>query len=201
MSVKSSGTHEPRRRFARTGRQLFQHRLTGARELRQRVRPVRAASFQHRLSGVRELPQAGSPLTGGEFSAEPQRGIRRLRTAGTCRAPRRGQKGRDTCGFPSSLNSYLSLGESGADCLYVTASKKENGRGFFLCYGRTTFGVRPLEQPIRRVRYRSATHVVYSTQARHDSAAQSVSLEFTHGTCECRCSVAFIFVGAFQYNA
>ena len=33
----------------------------------------------------------------------------RLRTAGTCRAPRRGQKGRDTCGFPSSLNSYLSL--------------------------------------------------------------------------------------------
>ena len=45
MSVKSSGTHEPRRRFARTGRQLFQHRLTG----------------------VRELPQAGSPNLGGTF--------------------------------------------------------------------------------------------------------------------------------------
>ena len=29
----------------------------------------------HRLSGVLELPQAGSPLTGGEFSAEPQRGV------------------------------------------------------------------------------------------------------------------------------
>jgi len=63
----------------------------------------------HRLSGARELPQAGSPLTGGESFAEPQRGIRRLRTAGMCRARGGGQKGRDTCGFPSSLNSYLSL--------------------------------------------------------------------------------------------
>ena len=52
---------------------------------------------------------AGSPLTGGKFFAEPQRGIRRLRTAGTLRRPPRGQKGRDTYGFPSSLNSYLSL--------------------------------------------------------------------------------------------
>ena len=48
--------------------------LTGARELRKRVRPFRAASFLHRPSGVLELPQAGSPLTGGKFSAEPQRG-------------------------------------------------------------------------------------------------------------------------------
>ena len=31
--------------------------------------------FQHRLRGVRELPQACSPLTGGEFFAEPQRGV------------------------------------------------------------------------------------------------------------------------------
>ena len=64
----------------------------------------------------------------------------------------------------------------------MTAPKKENGRGFFLCYGRTTFGVRPLEQPIRSVRYITATHVISSKQARHDSVAQSVSLEFTHGT-------------------
>ena len=48
--------------------------LTGARELRKRVRPFRAASFLHRPSGGLELPQAGSPLTGGKFSAEPQRG-------------------------------------------------------------------------------------------------------------------------------
>ena len=84
---RAIGTPEPRRRFTLSGRQFF----------------------QHRLSGVRELPQAGSPLTGGEFFAEPQRGIRRLRTAGASRRPPRGQKGRDTCGFPSSLNSYLSL--------------------------------------------------------------------------------------------
>ena len=61
---------------------------------------------------------------------------------------------------------------------------KGNGRGFFLCYGRTTFGVRPLEQPVRSVRYITATHVISSKQARHDSAAQLVSLEFTDGTCE-----------------
>ena len=149
------------------GQPLSLHRLTGAHELRERVRPFRAAAFfQHRLSGARELPQAGSPLLGGrfsqhrlsgvlelrkrvrpfpggEFSAEPQRGIRRLRTAGTCRAPRRGQKGRTTCGFPSSLNSCLSLGGSGADVLYVTAAKWGYGRGFFLPY---------LSQPVRSVR-------------------------------------------------
>ena len=32
--------------------------------------------FLHRKAGVRELPQAGSPLTGGSFSAPPQRGTR-----------------------------------------------------------------------------------------------------------------------------
>ena len=53
---------------------ILRQGLTGARELRKRVRPFRAASFLHRPSGVLELPQAGSPLTGGEFSAEPQRG-------------------------------------------------------------------------------------------------------------------------------
>ena len=96
-------------RYTLSGRQFFQHRLSGVRELRQRVRPDGRLLSLHRLTGVRELPQAGSPLTGGEFSAEPQRGIRRLRTAGTSRRPPRGQKGRTTCGFPSSLNSYLSL--------------------------------------------------------------------------------------------
>jgi len=71
--------------------------------------PYSGGISQHRLSGVLELRKRVRPFPGGEFSAEPQRGIRRLRTAGTCRAPRRGQKGRDTYGFPSSLNSYLSL--------------------------------------------------------------------------------------------
>ena len=88
---------------------ISRQRLTGARELRKRVRPDGAAPFLHRKAGVRELPQACSPLTGrlfflhrkagvrelpqacspfpgGKFSAEPQR------TAGTCRAPRRGKR-------------------------------------------------------------------------------------------------------------
>ena len=122
------GAPEPRRRFTLSGRLFSLHRLSGVRELRQRVRPDGRLLSLHRLSGVLELPQAGSPLTGGEFFAEPQRGIRRLRTAGACRAPRRGQKGRTTCGFPSSLNSYLSLSsQSGADCLHVTAPKIGNG--------------------------------------------------------------------------
>ena len=91
-----------------TGRQLFQHRLSGGHERRQRVRPFRAESFPLRFSG----------------------GIRRLRTAGASRHPPRGQKGRTTCGFPSSLNSYLSLGESGADCRHVTAPKRGTAEDF-----------------------------------------------------------------------
>ena len=85
---------------ARSVGRAFRHRLSGAYELRKRVRPDGAAPSLHRPSGVRELPQAGSPFPGGKFFAEPQRGRRRTHGGG--------QKGRTTCGFPSSLNSYLS---------------------------------------------------------------------------------------------
>ena len=128
------------------------------RELRQRVRPNRAAPFLHRKAGVRELRQRVRPFRAGSFSLNLSGGIRRLRTAGTCRAPRRGQKGRTTCGFPSSLNSCLSLGGSGADVLYVTAAKWGYGRGFFLPY---------LSQPVRSVRFLTATHTGCSAQAQH----------------------------------
>ena len=63
--------------------------------------------FLHRLSGVLELRQRVRPLTGGEFSAEPQRGD--SPSADGSVPPRGRAKGRDTCGFPSSLDSYLSL--------------------------------------------------------------------------------------------
>ena len=66
--------------------------LTGARELRKRVRPNGAAAFSAPAERGTRTALACSPLTGGKFSAEPQRGIRRLRTAGTCRAPRRGKR-------------------------------------------------------------------------------------------------------------
>ena len=62
--------------------------------------------------------------------------------------------------------------------------RKGERQRIFLCYGRTTFGVRPHEQPIRSIGYRTATQAVYSTQARHNSAAQFVSLEITDSTYE-----------------
>ena len=151
---------------ARSVGRAFRHRVSGAYELRKRVRPDGAAPSLHRPSGVRELPQAGSPFPGGKFFAEPQRGIRRLRTAGASRRPPRGQKGRTTCGFPSSLNSYLSLiSYPGENRRAATAAKQGNDRGFFLpC----------LSQPVRRVRYRSATQVGGFAQAQHTRVAQIV---------------------------
>ena len=129
-----------------------------------------------------ELPQAGFTWTGAGSFAEPQRGIRRLVTASVA-APAAGAKRKDNLRF-SFLFELLPFP-------YLLARRKSesgdrfekgNDRGFFLCYGRTTFGVRPLEQPIRRVRYHSATQVGYFQQARHNRAAQLVSLEITEGT-------------------
>ena len=61
--------------------------------------PYSGSISQHRLRGVLELRKRVRPFPGGEFSAEPQRGIRRLRTAGACRAPRRGAKRKDNLRF------------------------------------------------------------------------------------------------------
>ena len=65
----------------------------------------------HRLSGGHELPQACSPLTGGEFFAEPQRGIRRRcggnvprPAAGECADAARAHKRVDTYGFHPLVN-------------------------------------------------------------------------------------------------
>ena len=83
----------------------------------------------------------------------------------------------------------------------MTAAKWGNGREFFLCYGRTTFGVHPLEQPVRSVGYITATHVISSKQAQHARVAQLVSLEVTDGTYESIYLVAFIFAGPVYNNA
>ena len=64
------------------------------REQRQRVHPFRAESFSLNLSGELRSAERGR-------LRRPPRGRRRTHGGG--------QKGRDTCGFPSSLNSYLSL--------------------------------------------------------------------------------------------
>ena len=116
-----------------------------------------------------DLNRAGDSFyQGGEFFAEIQRGIRRLRTAGTTPYPRRWAKRKDNLRF-SFLFELLPF-----PCFLIwrrlptcDRSEKEYGRGFFLCCGRTTFGVRPLEQPVRSVRYITATQVGYFQQARH----------------------------------
>ena len=114
--------------------------------------------------------QACSSLTGGEFFAEIQRGDSPSADGGTSRRPPQGQrrthgggqKGRDTCGFPSSLNSCLSLiRKSGADCRHVTAPKWGTAEDFFYRVFRTLFavsdtGLLHIRATLRWVRHNSA---------------------------------------------
>ena len=138
------GGHEPRKRVRPDGAALFLHRLSGVRELRKRVRPFRAGSFSLRFSGeLRSAERGDSPR------------------------PAAGQEGRHQGFYP--LNSHFLWGESGADCRYVTASKWGTAEDFFYRRGAQCA---PMTKPIRSAGYRSATHVVSSKQARHDSAAR-----------------------------
>ena len=120
---------------------------------------------------------------GGSFFAEPQQGDSPPAGGRNVAAPAAGAKRKGHLRFPF-LFELLPF-----PCLIARRKsesgdrfEKGNGRGFFLCCGRTTFGVRPLEQPIRSVRDRTATQVGYFQQARHNRAAQLVSLEITEGT-------------------
>ena len=167
----------------------FLHRPNGVRELRQRVRPDGAAPFLHRKAGVRELPQAGSPFPGGEFFAEPQRGDSPSADGGNVAAPAAGgqmkekQTGCEHSGKKKKTRVIkIAAPAAGAKrkdnlrfsflfellpfpCFLIWRKsessdrfEKEYGRGFFLpC----------LSQPIRRVRYITATHIGGSPQARH----------------------------------
>ena len=138
--------------------EIFLHRPAGHANCRRRVRPNGRLLFLHRLSGGRELPQAGSPLTGGVFFAEPQRGVA-LCGARETAAPAAGAKRKGHLRFP-----FL-FGLLPFPCFLIWRRfpicdrfDMGNGRGFFLpCFS----------QPIRNVRYRSATHAVSSPQARH----------------------------------
>ena len=107
----------------------------------------------------------GSPCPGMVFFAEIQQGIA-VSAAGTKR------KGHLRFPFLFELLPF--------PCLLVWRRlptcdrfEKEYGRGFFLPY---------LSQPVRSVRYRTATQVGYFQQARHTRAAQLVSLEFADST-------------------
>ena len=66
----SWGTRTARAGSLLTGRQLFQHRLSGGHERRQRVRPFRAESFPLRFSG-------GVTLCGARETATPAAGAKR----------------------------------------------------------------------------------------------------------------------------
>ena len=119
------------------------------------IRPVRAGStncvsvFVPNGRGVFCLYQAGE-LRSAERGRLPR--------------PRLGQRGRDTCGFPSSLNSYLSLGDSTAK---IGEAGPLRNRGMAV-------GL-PLRVFLRLFavhRQRTATQTVESPQARHDRAAQ-----------------------------
>ena len=158
-------------------------------------------------------PRRRFVLTGGKFLAAPQRGVRRLRTAGTLRCPPRGQKGRDTCGFPSSLNSYLSL-------IRTARRQSESGDRFgigerqsgYSCVG--TRITRPLLDLYAVLRCRSATHTGNSTQTRHKvncpkgkrrspggyPCRATLWHVVTEGTCGFRYSLQFIFVGPVYHN-
>ena len=127
--------------------------------------PLTGGSFSAPAERGTRTALACSPLTGGKFFAEPQRGDSPSADGGSVAAPAAGAKRKDNLRF-SFLFELLPF-----PCFLIwrrfpicDRSEKENGRGFFLCYGRTTFGVRPLEQPVRSVRYRTATHVVSSPQ-------------------------------------
>ena len=70
---------------------------------------------------------SNTPCPGGRFLLN-RRGKLRSAERGRLPRPRLGQKGRDTCGFPSSLNSYLSLiSYPDANQRPATASKNRNG--------------------------------------------------------------------------
>ena len=106
---------------------------------------------------------ACSPLTGGEFFAEPQRGDSPSADGGSVAAPAAGAKRKDNLRF-SFLFELLPF-----PCFLIWRRlptcdrfEKEYGRGFFLPY---------LSQPVRSVRYITATHTDYSAQARHCHAA------------------------------
>ena len=84
--------------FVPNGRQPFSlHRLTGVHEPHKRFTPNGRHLFLHWLSGVFE-PRRRFTLTGGEFFAEPQRGVALCGARGFA-TPAAGAKRKDNLRF------------------------------------------------------------------------------------------------------
>ena len=98
---------------------------------------------------------------------------------GELRRPAGGQKGRDTYGFPFSLNSCLSFEGTAVTVERRPLRNKGNGRGFFSSALYNTYS---------HFGYRTATQAICSTQARHTCAAQHVFLCQSATTAGCEYS-------------
>ena len=118
--------------------------------------PLTGGSFSAPAERGTRTALACSPLTGGKFFAEPQRGDSPSADGGSVAAPAAGAKRKDNLRF-SFLFELLPF-----PCFLIwrrlpTCDRFEtvgNDRGFFLpCFS----------QPVRRVRYRTATHMGNST--------------------------------------
>ena len=105
------------------------------RMLRRRIRKTETAwrklcrflCFSAPIHWGTRVASAIRPVRAAVFSLN-RRGKLRSAERGRLPRPRLGQKGRDTCGFPSSLNSYLSLiSYPDANQRPATASKNRNG--------------------------------------------------------------------------
>ena len=135
---------------------FYRHRLCGAHALRQQYALSGRHPFLHRPSGE---------LRSAERGSLPR--------------PRRGQKGRTTCGFPSSLNSYLSLRGHGEICRVETRKGATEDFSFRVFLNR--FAVPDTGLLHRRVNQR---------WVRHNSAAQTLNVlcwkaptQFSGGEC------------------
>ena len=135
---------------------FYRHRLCGAHALRQQYVLSGRHPFLHRPSGE---------LRSAERGSLPR--------------PRRGQKGRTTCGFPSSLNSYLSLRGHGEICRVETRKGAAEDFSFRVFLNR--FAVPDTGLLHRRVNQR---------WVRHNSAAQTLNVlcwkaptQFSGGEC------------------
>ena len=129
------------------------------RMLRRRIRKTETAwrklcrflCFSAPIHWGTRTASACSLLTGGAFFAEPQRGVCRLRAAGTCADAARAHKRDGHQGFHPSYESPRFLL---ASAYQRTETTKERQRIFTSVFSRL----------IRRVRYITATHIGCSTQ-------------------------------------
>ena len=118
----------------------------------------------------------------GSFSLNLSKGIRRLRTAGTCRAPRRGKR----------VDTKVSTLLTPTSFYFLVWRRPETGDRF---ENRGTAVGLPQHVFLRLFavhRQRTATHTVKSTQARHSSAAQFVSALLQTGSTRINCTKCLI---------